>query len=139
MMKDPIFGADFGAEIYSYTREQAIKDGVLVDVTETAKEAGFQVPVALTRAVWVDCVEWPAALNKTRGYQDETGRLWDVLWMAYMAISRVRRGGEQLRYSLLRLERTGTAQAPREVALKLHSGPGDNGEHVITIMEPEED
>ncbi len=31
-----------------YTRAQALADGVLVDVTETAKEAGFRAPVALT-------------------------------------------------------------------------------------------
>jgi type I site-specific restriction endonuclease len=33
--------------IYSYTRKQAIADGVLIDVTELAKEAGFKCPVAL--------------------------------------------------------------------------------------------
>jgi type I site-specific restriction endonuclease len=33
---DPIFGE----VIYSYTRAQAIEDGVLVDVTDMAKEAG---------------------------------------------------------------------------------------------------
>jgi len=35
--------------IYSYTRAQAIEDGMFVDVTETAKEAGFKYPVAITR------------------------------------------------------------------------------------------
>jgi hypothetical protein len=34
--------------IYSYTRKQAIADGVLIDVTELAKEAGFKCPVAFT-------------------------------------------------------------------------------------------
>ena len=38
--------------IHSYTRQQAIEDGVLMDVSETAKEAGVRFPVALTRAVW---------------------------------------------------------------------------------------
>src|SRR4051812_27741843 len=42
--------AVFGEVIFAYTRKQAIEDGVLVDVTETAKEAGFKIPVALTRA-----------------------------------------------------------------------------------------
>src|SRR6185437_8267129 len=42
----------FGEVIYSYTRAQAIADGVLVDVSETAKEAGFKYPVALTRMVF---------------------------------------------------------------------------------------
>jgi len=30
----------FGPVIFSYSRAQAIEDGVLVDVTETAKEGG---------------------------------------------------------------------------------------------------
>ena len=38
--------------IHSYSRAQAIEDGVLVDVSETAREAGFTVPVAITRAAW---------------------------------------------------------------------------------------
>ena len=38
--------------IYSYTRKQAIEDGVLVDVSSTAQEAGINFPVALTSTVW---------------------------------------------------------------------------------------
>ena len=50
--------AVFGEVIFSYTRAEAIADGVLVDVSETARETGFTVPVALTRAVWADAVAW---------------------------------------------------------------------------------
>ena len=41
-------GKDFGNVIYSYTRAQAIADGVLIDVTDEAKAHGFKVPVAIT-------------------------------------------------------------------------------------------
>jgi hypothetical protein len=34
--------------IYTYTRQDAIADGVFVDVTEQAKKAGFKIPVAIT-------------------------------------------------------------------------------------------
>jgi len=34
--------------IFTYTRQQAIKDGIFVDVTEVAKHSGFKIPVALT-------------------------------------------------------------------------------------------
>lgn len=67
----------FGEVISSYSRSQAIEDGYLVDVSETAREAGIRFPVALTRAVWDAYVEVPP---KAEG-QDEAGRLWDVLWM----------------------------------------------------------
>ena len=57
--------------IYSYTRQQAIEDGVLIDVSNLAKEAGFRFPVAFTRAVWSYNVEVPEGVTG----QDETGRL----------------------------------------------------------------
>jgi hypothetical protein len=33
--------------VYRYTREDALRDSVLVDITEMAKECGFCIPVAL--------------------------------------------------------------------------------------------
>jgi len=42
-----------GAEvIYAYTRAQALEDGVLVDVSEIAKQSGIKFRVALTSTVW---------------------------------------------------------------------------------------
>ena len=61
--------------IYQYTRAQAIEDGMLIDVTETAREAGITIPTALTAAVWERCVAVPEKAT----CQDEMGRLWDVL------------------------------------------------------------
>lgn len=34
--------------VFVYTRQQAIKDGIFVDVTERAKTIGFRIPVAIT-------------------------------------------------------------------------------------------
>ena len=66
--------------IHMYTREQAIADGQLVDVSETpeAKEAGFRIPVCLTAGVHA-LVQVPELLS---GWQDYTGRLWDTLFLA---------------------------------------------------------
>jgi hypothetical protein len=36
--------------IHVYTRADALRDGVLIDVSQTAREAGFKSPAALTRA-----------------------------------------------------------------------------------------
>ena len=46
----------FGEVIHRYTRAQALADGVLVDVTDAAREAGFRTPVAMTIAVWSKAV-----------------------------------------------------------------------------------
>ena len=69
----------FGGLIYQYSREQAIQDGQLVDVSGSseAKEAGFNVSVALTRSVWERYVEMPEGVIG----QDIAGRLWDVLYI----------------------------------------------------------
>src|SRR3954467_15813380 len=70
--------------INRYTRARALADGVLIDVTATAREAGIRWPVALTRAAWGRCVAVPPGV----ACQDEAGRLWDVLWMLRCAITR---------------------------------------------------
>ncbi len=124
--------------IYAYTRAQAIEDGVLVDVSKTAKEAGFVYPVAMTSAAWADCVEWSDEDTKRQVPQDEFGRLWDVLWMAKIAVKQGN-GGTQLLYPLHCVPRGGKAQKPRLIHLKLVCGPGDTPEPVITIMLPDED
>lgn len=75
----------FGEAISTYSRRQAIEDGMLVDISEMAAEAGFNCPVAITRAAWSDCVKWTEADSNRQTHQDESGRLWDVLWMASLA------------------------------------------------------
>lgn len=126
--------------IHAYTRADAIEDGELIDVTETAREAGFMVPVALTRAVWADCVEWTAATGKRKAtIQDEAGRLWDVVYMAGLAARRSTGGDPRQLFQLYRVPVEGRGTMPRRIALAMHIGPGDAGEPVITIMQPNED
>lgn len=129
----------FGEVIYSYTRKQALQDGELVDVTSTAKEAGFLLPVAVTRAVWVDCIEWPEDLNaKKKTLQDEAGRLWDVVYMGFMAV-RQNKSESSILYRLYRVPTEGGKRRAREVELKITVHGGDEGEPVITISQPNED
>jgi hypothetical protein len=128
----------FGEVISSYSRKQAIEDGVLIDVSETAREAGIKFPVAVTRAVWEDCCEWTDADAKAKYYgQSVSGRLWDVVSMLRFAI---RAGGSRdtIYYKLSRIPRPGHG-AKRLVILKSICGPGDTPEPVITIMQPNED
>ena len=135
----------FGAPISTYTRADAIDDGTLVDVSTTAAEAGFRVPVALTRALWEDAVAWEDADSKRkRTHQDEAGRLWDVVWMGFLAFRAAVRenpSGPSLivPYTFYRVPRKGTGHMPRLMHANLHAGPGDKGELVISIMLPGED
>jgi hypothetical protein len=124
------FDADL---ISSYSRKQAIADGVLVDVTEMAKEAGIKYPTAMTAAVWHGYVVPDDASRQAA--QSEEGRLWDVLWMLRCTIARSK-DGREIHYRVIFLVRGTTHQ---EVTLKCICGPGDDPSPVLTIMLPEED
>lgn len=131
--------AFFGNVISTYTRAQAIEDGVLIDAGAMAAEAGFKWPVALTSAAWSDCVAWAETDSGRQVYQDESGRLWDVLFMASHAIRSSKGSGDRLLFQLYRVPRDGRSTEAALVTLKLIIGPGDDGAPVVTILQPSED
>lgn len=114
--------------IHSYTREQAIADGVLVDISAISKEAGFKVPVAATAAVWAALQ--PRTEDIAYG-QSINGRLWDVL-----AVLKANARDTDTVFFTISVARAGRSE---ELPLKAVIGPGDRGEPVVTIMEPNED
>lgn len=120
--------------IYAYTRAQAIADGVLIDVSSMAREAGFRYPVAMTDALWKDINDIPSTLM-ARGVSVE-GRLWDILWMGYCAIRSTPAAHTCLTYDLF-MRVSGRARQQR-YPVKIVVGPGDVGESVITLMQPNE-
>ena len=120
--------------IHSYSRAQAIEDGVLVDVTATAREAGFKHHTVITEGVQGACVTLTRAAREAGN--DEKGRLWDVVFMASMAVRRAR-GGDRVSFKVAVV--TEDAENPEEMGLYVHIGPGDKGEPVLTIMLDGED
>jgi hypothetical protein len=119
--------------IHPYSRADALRDGVLIDVSELAKDAGFRYPVALTAAAWAKCVTVPPGV----ACQDEPGRLWDVLWLLRFAVGRGR-GGAEVRFAV-HVRNDNRERTPPLVRLKALFRPGDDGEPVINVMLPEED
>jgi len=132
-------GSFFGNVISTYTRAQAIEDGVLIDAGAMAQEAGFKWPVALTSAAWADCVAWTDDDSQKQVHQDQSGRLWDALFMASHAIRTCSDSGDRLLFQLYRVPRDGRSVAAELTTLKLIVGPGDHGEPVIAILLPDED
>src|SRR5258708_38971929 len=118
--------------ISTYSRAEALEDGALVDVSETAREAGIRYPVALTRGAWAEAVEVPRGAVG----QDEAGRLWDVFWSLRMAIRAAQSGADRLTF---RVSVVGERRKRRTVDLVSVCGPGDDAEPVITVMLPGED
>lgn len=135
--------------VFSYSRQDALDDGVLVDVSEQAVAVGIRYPVALTETVWARYAE-----NDAPG-QSAVERV-DAMLRAFALAARRSSGNEQeLLFTLhvsmrdrgdwveteaLPMPATGlTRETHRLVQLKAHCGPGDHGEPVITIMMPYED
>ncbi|WP_437567874.1 DUF6573 family protein [Sorangium sp. So ce542] len=119
--------------VYSYARRQALEDGLLIDVSATARELGVKIPVAVTSAVWERYVKLtPAAIRAGNG---EEGRVWDILWMFRWAALRAKDQSEVL----FQLHVVTESITPSLVELKAICGPGDDCEPVITIMLPDED
>jgi hypothetical protein len=137
-MKEESTAADranfFGGVIYAYTRSQAVADGVQVDVTKTAQEAGIKFPMFLTRAVWDACVAVPEGVTA----QDEAGRLWDIVWMTRFGIIRSRPGCDRIPVALYVRNDN---QRSRLIKLIAQCGPLDidDPQPAITVMMPDED
>ena len=125
----------FGPVIYSYTRSQAVADGVQVEVTKTASEAGIKFPVFLTRGVFDAYVAVPPGVSG----QDEAGRLWDIVWMLRFAILRSRPGVQRIPVALY--VRNSNTERPRLIKLVATCGPLDidDAQPAITVMLPDED
>ena len=119
--------------VYSYSRKQAIEDGLQIDVSSVAKEAGFKFPVFVTRGVWEKYILVPDGITD----QDEAGRLWDVLWM--LKFQARRSEGATIRFQLhVRNEEAGE---PTLVTLKSICGPLDidDPSPAITVLLLDED
>lgn len=119
--------------IYSYTRKQALEDGVLIDVTETAKEAGFVIPVAVTNGLYAEYIE-PSESLKNLG-QTTNGRLWDVLFMLHLKIHNCPKANTVIYTVAFEKENRMTD----EINLKAVIDGGDDGNPVLTIMKENED
>ncbi len=120
--------------ISSYSRQQAIEDGILVDVSGMAPDlvanAGIKLHVAMTNTVWGEYVEVPEGVTG----QDWKGRLWDILWLFRCAAKAAK---DNTIYFSARV--SNDDKPPREIRLKAVCGPGDDGKPCITLLAPEED
>lgn len=122
----------FGNVISTYSRAEAIADGVLIDapLNGLAKEAGIRFHCAMTAGLF-------GAINpnsdESRMGQDLEGRLWDMLTMFKLAARKSQ--GSEIRFSFL-IQRIHWRK-PILMEVIAHCGPGDNLEPVITFMLPE--
>jgi hypothetical protein len=110
------------------------KDGFLIDLTADAQEAEIKWPLAVTAAVWDKYLAWTESDNKRQTYQDQSGRIWDMLSMLRMSIRQSNSDSRQIGFRFYVVPRGGKGQKARLTTLKAAVNPGDNLEPVITIM-----
>lgn len=119
----------FGHIISSYTRKQAIEDGVLVELdSKIVKEAGINYPMAITRKVW-QLIE--DAVNK--GGKDLEGVIWDMLTMFRFSAQKSKEESTMI-FEMLIWEKH--VAKDRLMKFKAICSAGDTPEPVITIMFP---
>jgi len=118
--------------IFSYSRKQALEDGVLVDITQEAKESGFNVAVAVSDNLFHGFLEPPHGLEGEG--QSTRGRLHDVLHMLKVAISS-NKNEPLLFFDVLFLMHRGHHE---KVKLFAEIGPDDDGKPCLTICLPED-
>ena len=114
--------------IFSYTRSQAIADGVLIDVTAQAKEAGFKFHTVVSDNLFHSYIAPPAGLEGEG--QSIEGRLHDVFFVLRAAIRNSQAATDYAEIDVLFVMAPGRQEKVKVVAVV---GPGDSGEPVMTI------
>ena len=123
--------------ISTYSRAEAIEDGVLVDMTQEpfgslAREAGIVWPIAMTTTAFAEFVE--VSNTAEHSCQDIKGRWWDVVWMFRQTRREV--SPLEARWELVVRDPDGRLVQKQ---LKCVSGPADDGSPCLTFMLPSED
>ncbi len=120
--------------VYTYTRKQALADETQFDVSGTAKELGFTMPVFITCGVKDSCVSVPDGVDG----QDEAGRLWDVLWMLRLKVQLAGHGQDRVNMEVQ--VRTGRDSLEIFHLVAVCSAMDfDDPRPCITVMLPQED
>jgi len=114
--------------IHAYSRAEAIRDGVLVDLTALFPKdtSCLKYPVACTASVW-NMIE----TGCERTGENPGGYVWDLCWLAKYTGKRLDPTTKLFKFSVPCPGRART--------YKIVCGPGDDLEPVFTIMFPNED
>lgn len=122
----------------THTHEESIEAGFLIDVTNVAKNIGFNLPVALTKAVWGNCVTWDASKeNRNDITQSEGYRLLELLSSALIAWRQLKRG-VRCSFDIYRALDGKEKFSSERVVLSIYTNSGFISPKRITIMMDDE-
>jgi len=131
----------YGPVLHRYTRAEAVEDGLIVEVSDAAllAEAGIRFKVGMSKELYEEHVQWTGADNREGRYQDERGRLWDVLYMYATACRKLRQTTpgsttSELLFTVYMVPRDPEAGTePLPVALRATVGPNDDLSPVVLL------
>jgi hypothetical protein len=109
----------FGPVIFSYSRAQAIEDGVLIDVTEIARGQGFRLHTVVTCGLWSE-------IGREEPLTERPRKVGELLHMLRGAVA-ANPNTDRIHFQFEKL------------AVWALCGPGDDGEAVLTVMLEGED
>jgi hypothetical protein len=114
-----------GFEVISiYTRKQAIEDGVLTDVTELSKRAGFKLHTVIAEGL----------MNEVLREAARTEREIDTVIYFLLKLANFKIVNEGSGVDMIKIPLPWNKQR----VFYVHIGPGDDGEAVLTLMFPED-
>lgn len=116
--------------IHTYSRAEAIEDGVLIDVSKQATAVGITLHSAMTPGVWAEMIANP----DWQSCGSEENRIEGVLAIGYSKLEK-----EESNQTFFSIQLINHGEVFREVQLRAHRGPGDNLEPVFTVMLSHED
>lgn len=132
----------WGEPISVYTVADGVADGTMVlPDPASCTEGGYRMPVTMTAAAYADLVEWDGD-----GWQDERGRLWDVLTMMRGAAKAAAANpGDRYQFQLMRVPfRTPSGKRSKAMTARLVTrhvvcqGYDRAGAPCLTVLMPDE-
>lgn len=116
--------------IYSYTWDNAIEDGIFVEVTGLAKSWGYTIPVAITNTLFCKYIKGET--------EDETNRKCSSLLLSlYAKIKSSKTEGDFIEF-FEDFENSLMSEATTKVWAKIEGRSPKNPAPVMTIMLPED-
>lgn len=112
--------------VYTYSREDALNDGVLIDITAPASKVGFHAHTAMTHGVSTEVIDGSHGDLASPDMRLE--RIQQMLLKALVAIRRAGKSNDSIVFF-----------DAHQVQCKLMIGPGDRGEPVFTVLLANED
>lgn len=122
--------------VYSGLRADAIADGSIIDIGSTAQEAGFLWPLAVTKAVWSQFVQWTEADSEKQIRQTQRERLLMLATECAYSVRTRAPEGDRMRFTLECVPRDGKSTVKRPSVLQVVAHAGDDDQPVLTVMIP---